>query len=164
VPRPYYVCSAMNTLLNRIIIDPKVCGGKPCVRGTRIWVSLTYWQIEWQKRSCWLSILNSCMKTCSPQSPMGRKPHASASYRFRPTGSREIQARREHRTPWPGASEGIRPCPQPTRSTGALRRFKRCGEPQRHPRQRAPMKRSDAARGPGLVARSGDTLRSIRDS
>ena len=30
----------MNTLLNRIVIDPKVCGGKPCVRGTRIWVSL----------------------------------------------------------------------------------------------------------------------------
>ena len=32
--------SVMNTLLNRIVIDPKVCGGKPCVRGTRIWVSL----------------------------------------------------------------------------------------------------------------------------
>jgi uncharacterized protein (DUF433 family) len=40
VPRLRHVCSAMNTLLNRIIIDPKVCGGKPCVRGTRIWVSL----------------------------------------------------------------------------------------------------------------------------
>jgi uncharacterized protein (DUF433 family) len=32
--------SVMNTLLNRITIDPQVCGGKPCVRGTRIWVSL----------------------------------------------------------------------------------------------------------------------------
>src|SRR5450631_857121 len=32
--------SAMNTLLNRIAIDPQVCSGKPCVRGTRIWVSL----------------------------------------------------------------------------------------------------------------------------
>jgi uncharacterized protein (DUF433 family) len=31
---------AMNTLLNRIAIDPEVCGGKPCIRGTRIWVSL----------------------------------------------------------------------------------------------------------------------------
>jgi uncharacterized protein (DUF433 family) len=30
----------MNTLLNRITIDPQVCGGKPCVKGTRIWVSL----------------------------------------------------------------------------------------------------------------------------
>jgi uncharacterized protein (DUF433 family) len=30
----------MNALLDRIIIDPEVCGGKPCVRGTRIWVSL----------------------------------------------------------------------------------------------------------------------------
>jgi len=30
----------MATLLERISIDPAVCGGKPCVRGTRIWVSL----------------------------------------------------------------------------------------------------------------------------
>jgi uncharacterized protein (DUF433 family) len=30
----------MNTLLDRITIDPEVCGGKPCVKGTRIWVSL----------------------------------------------------------------------------------------------------------------------------
>lgn len=27
-------------LLQRIAIDPAVCFGKPCVRGTRIWVSL----------------------------------------------------------------------------------------------------------------------------
>ncbi len=27
-------------LLARIAIDPRVCFGKPCVRGTRIWVSL----------------------------------------------------------------------------------------------------------------------------
>jgi len=30
----------MAELLNRISIDPAVCGGKPCVKGTRIWVSL----------------------------------------------------------------------------------------------------------------------------
>jgi uncharacterized protein (DUF433 family) len=30
----------MANLLNRISIDPLVCGGKPCIRGTRIWVSL----------------------------------------------------------------------------------------------------------------------------
>ena len=30
----------MNDLLERISIDPKVCFGKPCIRGTRIWVSL----------------------------------------------------------------------------------------------------------------------------
>jgi uncharacterized protein (DUF433 family) len=32
--------SEMTQLLNRISIDPAVCGGRPCVRGTRIWVSL----------------------------------------------------------------------------------------------------------------------------
>lgn len=27
-------------LLKRISIDPRVCFGKPCIRGTRIWVAL----------------------------------------------------------------------------------------------------------------------------
>lgn len=30
----------MSDLLDRISIDPAVCGGKPCIKGTRIWVSL----------------------------------------------------------------------------------------------------------------------------
>jgi len=30
----------MDPLLRRISINPNVCGGKPCIRGTRIWVSL----------------------------------------------------------------------------------------------------------------------------
>ena len=30
----------MNTLLQRISVDQKICFGKPCIRGTRIWVSL----------------------------------------------------------------------------------------------------------------------------
>jgi uncharacterized protein (DUF433 family) len=30
----------MNPLLDRISIDPSVCFGKACIRGTRIWVSL----------------------------------------------------------------------------------------------------------------------------
>lgn len=28
------------SLLERISVDPNVCFGKPCIRGTRIWVSL----------------------------------------------------------------------------------------------------------------------------
>ncbi len=31
---------AANKLLDRISIDPNVCFGKPCIRGTRLWVSL----------------------------------------------------------------------------------------------------------------------------
>ena len=27
-------------LLKRISVDPKICFGRPCIRGTRIWVSL----------------------------------------------------------------------------------------------------------------------------
>jgi len=30
----------VHALLERIAIDPQICGGKPCIRGTRIWVSL----------------------------------------------------------------------------------------------------------------------------
>jgi uncharacterized protein (DUF433 family) len=31
---------AVNPLLERISIDPDICGGKPCIKGTRLWVSL----------------------------------------------------------------------------------------------------------------------------
>jgi uncharacterized protein (DUF433 family) len=37
---PYWQEGAVNPLLERIAIDPAVCGGKPCIRGTRIWVSM----------------------------------------------------------------------------------------------------------------------------
>ncbi len=30
----------MNNLLERISINPNICFGKPCIKGTRIWVSL----------------------------------------------------------------------------------------------------------------------------
>ena len=30
----------MNARLDRISVNPKVCFGKPCIKGTRIWVSL----------------------------------------------------------------------------------------------------------------------------
>lgn len=30
----------MNSILDRISIDPNVCGGRPCIKGTRLWVSL----------------------------------------------------------------------------------------------------------------------------
>ena len=30
----------MNEILSSIAVDSRICFGKPCVRGTRIWVSL----------------------------------------------------------------------------------------------------------------------------
>ncbi len=30
----------LNPLLERISVDPNICFGRPCIRGTRIWVSL----------------------------------------------------------------------------------------------------------------------------
>lgn len=27
-------------LLNRVVVDPAVCAGKPCVRGTRIYIAI----------------------------------------------------------------------------------------------------------------------------
>ncbi len=27
-------------LLNRVSVDPNVCGGKPCVRGTRVYIAI----------------------------------------------------------------------------------------------------------------------------
>lgn len=30
----------MKSPLDRVSIGPRVCGGKPCIEGTRIWVSL----------------------------------------------------------------------------------------------------------------------------
>ena len=30
----------MNPLLKHISVDPNICFGKPCIKGTRIWVSL----------------------------------------------------------------------------------------------------------------------------
>ncbi len=30
----------MDARLDRISIDPNVCGGKPCIKGTRLWVAL----------------------------------------------------------------------------------------------------------------------------
>jgi len=30
----------MNPLLQHISVDPNICFGKPCIRGTRIWVTL----------------------------------------------------------------------------------------------------------------------------
>jgi uncharacterized protein (DUF433 family) len=31
---------SVNRLLDRISIDPDICGGRPCIKGTRVWVAL----------------------------------------------------------------------------------------------------------------------------
>ena len=36
----FWTMATREELLNRISIDPRVCFGKPCIKGTRIWISL----------------------------------------------------------------------------------------------------------------------------
>jgi len=38
--RKWVMLMVMNPLLEQISVNPEVCFGKPCIRGTRIWVSL----------------------------------------------------------------------------------------------------------------------------
>ena len=59
-------------LLNRVSIDPNVCGGKPCVRGTRIYIAI---------------ILDSLAEGLSPEQIMDQYPqltlddvHAALAY------------------------------------------------------------------------------------
>lgn len=40
IPRSPVHNQAMSPLLQRISIDPGICFGKPCIKGTRLWVSL----------------------------------------------------------------------------------------------------------------------------
>ena len=59
-------------LLDRIAVDPSVCGGKPCVRGTRIYIAI---------------ILDSLAEGLSPEEIMKEYPpqtlddiHAALAY------------------------------------------------------------------------------------
>ncbi len=36
----YYTCMSHEELLERVTVDPRVCAGKPCVRGTRIYIAI----------------------------------------------------------------------------------------------------------------------------
>lgn len=43
VPYPiddFAIFRAMHALLNRISINPEICGGRPCIKGTRVWVAM----------------------------------------------------------------------------------------------------------------------------
>jgi uncharacterized protein (DUF433 family) len=37
---PEAQCMTNEDLLGRIVVDPGVCGGKPCIRGTRIYIAI----------------------------------------------------------------------------------------------------------------------------
>ena len=40
MPIPKATDPARGELLKRVSVDPNVCGGKPCVRGTRIYIAI----------------------------------------------------------------------------------------------------------------------------
>jgi uncharacterized protein (DUF433 family) len=88
----------MKMLLERISIDPAVCGGKPCVSSTRIWVSLILdfladGMVETELLAEYPQLAHEDVLL---RSHTGRKLHTSGSCQFRPVGSREVQAFRRH--------------------------------------------------------------------
>jgi hypothetical protein len=85
----------MPNLLDRISIDPQMCGGKPCIKGTRIWVSLVLDLLAGgcSEASCSPNIRNWCTTTFWPPSPTAPRPRASGSFRSRWSRPREAQGR-----------------------------------------------------------------------
>ena len=49
-----------DALLSRISVDPEVCGGKPCIRGTRIYIAI---------------ILDGLAEGLTPEQVMDHYPH-----------------------------------------------------------------------------------------
>jgi hypothetical protein len=69
----------VNPLLQRISIDPRIGGGKPRIKGTRIWVSLIldFLAEGMTEASFWPNIRSSLMKMFwrrSPLAPRRRGP------------------------------------------------------------------------------------------
>lgn len=62
-------------LLGRIAMNPAVCGGKPCIRGHRIWVSLILDLLAsgMTVDQSWRSTPSSNRKTSVPVSLMARR-------------------------------------------------------------------------------------------
>lgn len=87
-------------LLRRISIDPKVRFGKPCVRGTRLWVSLILDNLaEGVSAQELLDTYPQLGRrtTSGPPSRMAPRWPASASSTFRQNGPHEAEAGREPR-------------------------------------------------------------------
>jgi hypothetical protein len=71
----------MVDLLERISVDPAICGGKPCIRGTRIWVSLILDLLA--SGATEAEIRSSSMTTFLPLSLTAPNGRASVWSRFR---------------------------------------------------------------------------------
>ena len=71
----------MNPLLNRISIDPNICFGKPCIKGTRIWVSLI---LDFLANGMMVDEILAeypqlMARTCAPPLPMALRWHANVT-------------------------------------------------------------------------------------
>ena len=70
----------MNAPLDRITIDPKVCGEKPCMKGKRSRVSLVvdFLADGMTETELLAEYPNLPTRTCSPPSSMARKQRAKS--------------------------------------------------------------------------------------
>ncbi len=74
----------MTTLLDRIAIDPQVCFGKPCIKGTRIWVSLILdFLASGESEAQILAAYRTRTDDIRAALPTRQKSRASASCRWR---------------------------------------------------------------------------------
>jgi uncharacterized protein (DUF433 family) len=84
----------MTALLDRISIDPQVCFGKPCIKGTRIWVSLILdFLASGETEAEILAAYPQLQSADIAAQPTLRRLRASASFRSRARRADKSQAR-----------------------------------------------------------------------
>lgn len=116
---------ATNPLLDRIAINHNVCGGRPCIKGTRLWVSLV---LDFLADGTTETQLRAEYPQLTHEDVLAAIAHGSEAARerivpCRPAALREVQARREHWASRTGAARSSRSrCDDRTRAGFGRRR------------------------------------------